>query len=377
MYIYPKTLQKYLELSSYDEKKDITFIFDYSKIEIKAHKLILEIVSPVFRTMFNGSFAEKDTATIHDIEPEIFQKLLDVIYLKPIEIESIVEGVALCNAAEMYHIEDLKNMCESYLVEKCSIYNCFYLYEKVKLFKLKAVVEKCLGLFNTKLENIEFVNVMLREMTKIDEDALVEFLTVNESPDSILYQIVEYFVEIGHLTTNKKALGCIRFLTMSVQEILLAKLLSEQEKLALIAQIEGLHEKTKPILAMPNNFSTNSHERHYGDKNSFGYRYFWLQILIKFPVDYFEHGLKRVSIIKDLFNEIQINAIKKVLKQKLNGKSVETNDFRLFQALLKESRLITWLDVVFHGGKGITLVCKDANSPDLISIDFKAIEKIN
>lgn len=94
--IYPQIYDKYLQLYLNDDEKNITFNFEDSNTEIKAHKLILKTVSPVFEAMFSGSFAEKETALIQGIKPEIFQKLIDVIYMQPVKATSLEEAVQRC-----------------------------------------------------------------------------------------------------------------------------------------------------------------------------------------------------------------------------------------------------------------------------------------
>uniref|UniRef100_A0A336MWI1 CSON007095 protein n=1 Tax=Culicoides sonorensis TaxID=179676 RepID=A0A336MWI1_CULSO len=83
---YPDMFKKYGNLASKEDSKDITFEFENSDVKIKAHKFLLEAVSPVFATMFSGSWKEKNNAKIRDIRPEIFQKMIDVIYLKEIVV---------------------------------------------------------------------------------------------------------------------------------------------------------------------------------------------------------------------------------------------------------------------------------------------------
>lgn len=59
-----------------DRRKDVTFVFQGSDTRIKAHKCILEAVSPVFERMFSGSFVENEEVQITDITPEIFGQLI-------------------------------------------------------------------------------------------------------------------------------------------------------------------------------------------------------------------------------------------------------------------------------------------------------------
>lgn len=74
--IFRDTISRIAAMAHDDNGKNVTFTFEGSNEKVTAHKCILEAVSPVFKTMFSGSFAEKDEVKITDIEPKIFQLLI-------------------------------------------------------------------------------------------------------------------------------------------------------------------------------------------------------------------------------------------------------------------------------------------------------------
>lgn len=367
---YPKTYLKYLKLYSNDVKKDIKFIFDDSNTEIRAHKLILETVSPVFETMFNGSFAEKDTAIIRHIEPQIFQKLIDVIYMQKVAVSSLEEAVELCNAAEMYDIEDLKDIASDFICENCSFTNCFYLLEKAFLFNLTNVTEKCRELMRVNfVDDLKFLELPIPEC-EINENVFIEFLTVNESPDSALYQLLEYFVTSGKFKSYQRALGKIRFLTMSIEEIVLVQFLTESEKLAIISNIEANNKGTDPIVPMPEHLSTDNNIRQEITLNSFSYKYFWITRLIRCPVTLFVNQFKRVSAIPNLFTIDQIEHLKKVFENKLNGEDLKGSDFQVVKKCLSQSNILRWYDIIHHGKNQVTIFGRELCGIKTVALDF-------
>lgn len=72
---------------AFDERhKDVTFVFEGSDIRIRAHKCILEAVSPVFERMFSGSLAKEDEILITDIAPEVFELLIRYVVVLTIDV---------------------------------------------------------------------------------------------------------------------------------------------------------------------------------------------------------------------------------------------------------------------------------------------------
>lgn len=67
--------------------------------DFKAHKLILGISSPVFEAMFYGPLSSNEEIAITDIEPDVFQLLLNYIYTDKVEIPSIEQAFELLYAS--------------------------------------------------------------------------------------------------------------------------------------------------------------------------------------------------------------------------------------------------------------------------------------
>ncbi|XP_028162760.1 BTB/POZ domain-containing protein 1-like [Ostrinia furnacalis] len=106
----------------YDRVKKLLVSYEWSDCcfavsgkKIKAHKLILCISSPVFEAMFYGPLSSDKEVVITDIEPEIFQQLLNYIYTDKVEISSIEEALELLYASRKYILDHLTDMCIAYI----------------------------------------------------------------------------------------------------------------------------------------------------------------------------------------------------------------------------------------------------------------------
>ncbi|XP_072936735.1 BTB/POZ domain-containing protein 6-A-like [Epargyreus clarus] len=97
--------------------------FSVSGKKFKAHKLILGISSPVFEAMFYGPLSSSDDISITDIEPEIFQLLLNYIYTDKVEITSIDEAYELLYVSRKYLLENLTEICISYIQSNMTVDN--------------------------------------------------------------------------------------------------------------------------------------------------------------------------------------------------------------------------------------------------------------
>lgn len=105
------------------EWSDCSFLV--GKEIIKAHKLILAISSPVFKVMLYGPMAEVTPIVISDIEPEVFQLLLNFIYKDKVTINSLENACGLLYAAKKYMIPYLAEICLKYIENATSIKNVF------------------------------------------------------------------------------------------------------------------------------------------------------------------------------------------------------------------------------------------------------------
>lgn len=329
---YSKILEKFSDLLSNDDKKDTTFIFGNSKDEVKAHKALLVSVSSVFEQMFDGDCHNDDEVIITGIKPDVFQKLINVIYMKPVEYTDVYEAVEVYKVAEMYNSVYVKSVIVKYLEEKCTLENCIFLYDKALLFNMATIIDKCRSFIKRFPNAIPIATLGIRE--EILEDTFVDFITRSRLPSTDLYQLMEYLVEIGKLRTFKKALCKINFLTISISIIVTAKLLSNTEKLAIISNIDAIKGKHAPSIPMPDNFSSDKYEGLYYKIDT---TYFWIAILLLSPADYFEIPYKRVLTLGKEFSSAHIENIKEAFKCVIDGKTINKKGFDIASSILTQN----------------------------------------
>ena len=113
---------------------DVTFVIEQCASQVKAHKLILAMGSPVWLKQFYGSLAKKDekTITIKETTKESFETMVDFLYGKEIDWKvKTVEGLFnIANMAEKYHIdaltESVKNALKEYPLDENNVVICAY-----------------------------------------------------------------------------------------------------------------------------------------------------------------------------------------------------------------------------------------------------------
>lgn len=128
---YLKTDQStYNQTSLYDRVKKLLVSYEWSDCsfsvagqKFKAHKLILGISSPVFEAMFYGPLSSNDDILITDIQPDIFQLILNYIYTDTVEISTIDQAFELLYASRKYLLEHLTEICIAYIQANISVDN--------------------------------------------------------------------------------------------------------------------------------------------------------------------------------------------------------------------------------------------------------------
>lgn len=130
---YNKMKNELNQTNLYDRVKKLLVSYEWSDCcfsvsgkDFKAHKLILGISSPVFEAMFYGPLSTNSEVIITDIEPEIFQLLLNYIYTDKVEISSIEDALDLLYASRKYILDHLTNMCIAYIQTNISVDNVIH-----------------------------------------------------------------------------------------------------------------------------------------------------------------------------------------------------------------------------------------------------------
>lgn len=136
------------------------------------------MASPVFETMFYGSFNQKDDPiTISDVQADAFKALLEYIYTDKINIKNFDQAFDLCYAAKKYILPHVVDSCTNFLWSDLSPKNACRAYEFAKLFEEQALQEKCLQIICTKTMDVivdsSFEEIELSTLlTILDQDAL-------------------------------------------------------------------------------------------------------------------------------------------------------------------------------------------------------------
>lgn len=136
------------------------------------------MASPVFETMFFGSFNQKDDPIlISDVQSDAFKALLEYMYTDKININNVDKAFDLCYAAKKYMLPFVVDQCTKYLWSDLCPKNACRAYEFAKLFEEPSLQEKCLQIICTKTMDVigdpSFEEVELSTIiTILDQDAL-------------------------------------------------------------------------------------------------------------------------------------------------------------------------------------------------------------
>lgn len=284
------------------------------------------MASPVFETMFFGSFGKSDDPIlISDVQADAFKALLEYMYTDKININNVDKAFDLCYAAKKYMLPYVVDQCTKFLWSDLCPKNACRAYEFAKLFEEPSLQEKCLQIICTKTMDVivdaSFEEVELSTIiTILDQDALnVDnelnlFFAINrfaekhglrhdntenqdQNPNEEMDQADEsepiFNLEAGpsnrpdpppqpvpqqvqvqrvqDIPTIRDAVKKIRFLTLTPQQFAegpaRSKLLSQSEAFAILMNISTPNS----VYPMPEAFTLNKNSRVYnvyGDSRS-------------------------------------------------------------------------------------------------------------
>nr|CAD7571852.1 unnamed protein product [Timema californicum] len=95
----------------------------------EAHKLILAASSPVFGAMCFGLLAEKNCINVPDLEPQIFNILLEYMYTDSLKLKSIDEASGVLYASKKYMMPHLSCLCREYITDNIRPSNVLSIFE--------------------------------------------------------------------------------------------------------------------------------------------------------------------------------------------------------------------------------------------------------
>jgi len=155
-----------------DELNDVEFEIDeYTE---KANRTILSLASPIMRTAFYGSLAEKPGVPIvvEDGTPRGFMYMLDFVYNEDrYSIKDLLDG-----REEISECDDLKKLMElAYFGDKYQINSLLSFCRNILIYKIKLTNENVVNLYSV---NDEFKTVLNTEYRIVDSSIKV-FIDAN------------------------------------------------------------------------------------------------------------------------------------------------------------------------------------------------------
>ncbi|XP_055389824.1 uncharacterized protein LOC129618834 isoform X2 [Condylostylus longicornis] len=118
------------------------------------HKIILAIASPTFESYFCGNLPPEDVIKVPDVDPHIFQMMMDYIYLDEIKILDIDDSIDLLYVAKKYFITPLVKLCTDYLLRNLNPSNVCKIFEYVCLFDEADLKNFCLQFISARTKTI-------------------------------------------------------------------------------------------------------------------------------------------------------------------------------------------------------------------------------
>lgn len=169
----------------------------------KAHKLLLGISSPVFKAMLYGPLASEKDIIICDIEPEIFQLILNYVYTDKVDLSSVEQAFELLYAAKKYMLQYLVEKCKEFIEFNITVDNVISVLNYADYLQEKKLFNQALALFCSHsdylLDNgIENISVQCLK-------ALLECNNINSVENTLIsavFQWTSYFCKYNNLVAN-------------------------------------------------------------------------------------------------------------------------------------------------------------------------------
>ncbi|XP_026757314.1 kelch-like protein 40 [Galleria mellonella] len=166
--------------------------FSVSGKDFKAHKLILGISSPVFEAMFYGPLSNNKDVIITDIEPDIFQLVLNYIYTDKVDISSVEQAFELLYASRKYLLQSLVEICITFIQENISIDNVIEVLNYPEYLQDKQLITYSLKLFCEHPSYLlhEYKNIITHSCMKI----ILEAEEINIKEKDLIKHVFEWTI---------------------------------------------------------------------------------------------------------------------------------------------------------------------------------------
>ncbi|XP_035207459.1 uncharacterized protein LOC118182246 [Stegodyphus dumicola] len=192
-----QTLPTFCKLSRdihamYQKQDHFDLIVICKDVEIPAHKCILSARSPVFAKMFQHATSENsdNRIVITDIEPDVFEELLQFLYCGKINPSTYSKAHDLYYAAEKYFVSDLKDLCRDFITSSLSVTSAVETLILADRHKDEEMMEKAVSFIAASFQCIKSTEpwiILLQENPTLATQVLssVEEMSHSEKPDEV------------------------------------------------------------------------------------------------------------------------------------------------------------------------------------------------
>lgn len=252
------------------------------RMTVKAHKLILIQVSPVFEQIFQRQAMRRSEGIEEpDTDPEIFELFLRFLYSEEVGLNAVSQAIKVYYLASKYDVSWIKDLCIDYILKETNRGNAVQVFEFLMDNGLNDEVDHCRKLFveytSDYFESPAFVNMKKSTLlTILSEDVL------NVESELEVYQAAVKWLEACNQRKeedgnkkqilSKEVMSHVRFLSMSPYEFsgnVAESYLEPKEALAILTNITSNGNSPYPFppyfskkkrtftskKCMPNNFT--------------------------------------------------------------------------------------------------------------------------
>ncbi|XP_055306655.1 BTB/POZ domain-containing protein 6-B-like [Sitodiplosis mosellana] len=159
-----------------EEFADVRFVFnvDDKSVKVPANKVILSVLSPVFKAMFFGSLKEGNEVPIEDADPDAFEEFLQLFYLG--EVTLTMENIeTVVRLADKYDVLEHVNACAVLLKSQLTLDNMCFGYQLALTLKNEELIKFCEG----KITNLPKEVFASDAFKRCDKDTLERILELN------------------------------------------------------------------------------------------------------------------------------------------------------------------------------------------------------
>ncbi|XP_071525785.1 BTB/POZ domain-containing protein 6-like [Panulirus ornatus] len=253
-------------------RSDITITFPGHDVELKAHRIVLAVSSPVFDVMLYGSMAVDNVLSLPEDPPAAFEWILDYLYCDGCDVPGAHIREQVFRLAHKYHMCSLYHLCSQQLQADVTPLNFSSIYDVAVLVEDEEILEKCervLLMTDRVLSSPDIVKLSRPALR-----SLLQHHSLTPSSETIVFQAIinwgcqklkgkaeddlrkDVISEGDRLSLRQEVeefLPLVRFLSMTTEEFVVcvvpSNIFTSQECIAILKRIAGIEGPDLPEVA--------------------------------------------------------------------------------------------------------------------------------